>query len=81
MRLVEVEKLPEGCKEVNKDNGLFVLAYGEISNHSHAIEDIGGIKFLEKDGRHYLQTPKKCFEVGRVKEYDHWTKEVKNVAD
>ena len=81
VRLIEVEKLPEGCREVNKDDGLFVLAYGEITGHKHAIEDIGGIRFLEKDGRHYLQTPKKCFEVKGVKEYDHWKEEIRNVQD
>lgn len=38
--LVKVEKLPEGCKHIEPENGVrFVLAHGEVTGHAHAIYD------------------------------------------
>lgn len=37
--LVKVAKLPADCTEVPLDNGRIVLAYGEVTGHSHAIAD------------------------------------------
>ncbi len=33
-----VERLPEGCTEVARDDGRIILAYGEVSGHAHAID-------------------------------------------
>jgi hypothetical protein len=33
------EDLPKGLKEVPRDKGRVVLAYGEVTGHAHAIED------------------------------------------
>lgn len=36
-----VSKLPAGCVEIPLDNGRdIVLAWGEVTNHSHAIRDV-----------------------------------------
>jgi hypothetical protein len=55
--LVKVLSLPAGCVEVaNTEKNKIVLAYGEVTNHSHAIyEDldqvkvwaVGKVKYLE----------------------------------
>jgi hypothetical protein len=37
--LVTVKQLPAGCIEVPLDKGRIVLAYGEVTGHSHAIAD------------------------------------------
>lgn len=36
-----VDKLPDGVKQVQRDNGRVILAYGEVTGHAHAIEDRG----------------------------------------
>ncbi|HSC06780.1 MAG TPA: hypothetical protein VLD59_08135 [Steroidobacteraceae bacterium] len=39
VQLQPVASLPDGCKEVPNDKGRIVLAYGEVTGHSHAIAD------------------------------------------
>lgn len=35
--ILEVSDIPTAAKEVMRDNGRVVLAYGEVTGHSHAI--------------------------------------------
>ena len=56
-------EIPSGAKKVNPTAKGIVLAEGEVTGHSHRItvaeiENVGGIKFLEKDGMYYLQNKK-----------------------
>jgi hypothetical protein len=37
--LTRVSALPEGCVGVPSDRGRIVLAYGEVTGHSHSIHD------------------------------------------
>lgn len=37
--LVPAKQLPAGCTEVKPDGNRIVLAYGEVTNHAHAIYD------------------------------------------
>jgi hypothetical protein len=39
--LVQVDKLPNDCEEVKRDNGRVVLAYGEVTGHAHALHGSG----------------------------------------
>lgn len=53
--LIEVDNLPNGeSQEVKRDNGKVVLAYGEVTGHSHAIaeQDAHMVRFA--DGERYL---------------------------
>lgn len=38
---LRIEGIPEGLRPVERDNGKIVLAYGEVTGHSHAIEAAG----------------------------------------
>ena len=92
--------LIESC-EVPRDaivqSGPIVLAYGETTGHKHAIEDIAGVKFLEKDGLYFLVNttpmtvvheehraitiPPGTWRVRKVREYDHFLEEAREVRD
>lgn len=37
--VVPADKLPDGCKDITPDKGPIVLAFGEVTGHSHAIAD------------------------------------------
>lgn len=42
--IIKVSKLPAGAtKEIPRDNGRVVLAYGEVTGHSHAIADLNAL--------------------------------------
>jgi hypothetical protein len=42
------EKLKAGMKEIPRDKGRVVLAYGEVTGHSHAISE-QAVRFLTND--------------------------------
>lgn len=89
--------LPSDAKTVAPKNGLLVLAEGELTGHKHAIEDIGGVEFVEKDGMFYFTNkkpvtvkheehktqviPPGTWQVRGVKEYDHFLEEARRVQD
>ena len=89
-------EIPSG-RMVDSVGGRFVLAEGEATGHAHVIEDVAGIKFVEKDGKFYLQNkipatvkheehrpitiPPGTWRVKRVREYDHFAEEARAVAD
>lgn len=74
-----------------------VLAEGGATGHAHRIADLTGLDFYEKDGVLYLKAnksfsivheehkeqtiPSGNFKIGRVKEYDHFSEEARNVID
>ena len=95
--LKSIDVIPDGAKVVEPRDGLFVLAEGEVTGHKHAIEEIAGVRFLEKDGMFYIQneTPVKVrheehreitlpigiWKVEGVREYDHFKEEARRVID
>lgn len=52
--LIVKSRIPKGAKEVQRDNGAVVLAYGEVTGHSHHITDAGAT-LLEHEGRRFLR--------------------------
>jgi hypothetical protein len=55
--LVPVKKMPDGLKEVPRENGRIVLAEGEATGHLHAIESPEATFFamdLDSPGDRYL---------------------------
>ena len=90
-----IDTLPEGCKEVKRQNGRIIVMHGE-SGHTHAISDIDAL-FLEKDGKFYLQVKKPVrltheehhaqtvspgiWEIGQVREKDWVSGLVRKVID
>ena len=94
--IVSVEEMPDG-KSVQPEDGNYILAKGEVTGHAHRIENIAGVEFVEKDGMFYIRNkkpitvtheehkpvtiPSGIWKVGIVREYDHFTEEVKNIAD
>jgi len=76
--------------------GRAILAFGEATGHCHeAIGD--GVEMYEKDGALYLSAPHGAkvthqehhtqtldpgtYQIGIVKEYDHFAEEARNVRD
>lgn len=56
--LIAVDKIPKNAVEVPRDGDRVVLAYGEVTGHSHGISDVkarmmrfNGEGFLEIGGR------------------------------
>lgn len=43
-----VEDIPEYLEEVKLDNNKIVLAYGEVTGHSHSIKDLNAAYFFDK---------------------------------
>lgn len=94
--LVPCDKIPAGAKKVKKSARGYVLAEGEATGHAHCITG-SGIEMYESEGILYLKTNKQVqvkheehkpvtvapgiWEVGRVKEYDAFEEEARNVRD
>ena len=55
--LVPVGALPEGLTEVPRDNGRLVLAYGEVTGHSHVIDapDEEATLLTTEEGERFLR--------------------------
>lgn len=43
----QITTIPDGLKNVPKDNGRVILAYGEVTGHAHAV--LGEVEFLAAD--------------------------------
>lgn len=53
--LRRVSRIPADAAPAEK-NGRIVLAYGEVTGHAHAIEDLESVEvFVKADGTMYLQ--------------------------
>jgi hypothetical protein len=52
--VVAVDAIPGSAKIVDRDRGLVVLAYGEVTGHAHAIADPRA-ELLEVEGDQYLR--------------------------
>ena len=90
-----VTSIPANVREVPRDNGRVVLAYGEVTGHSHAIdnaaarfvENEAALRFLElKESvqlRHEehatIELKSGVYEVVIQREYE--PSEIRNVAD
>lgn len=58
--LVETEAaIPKTATEVKRDGGQVVLAYGEVTGHSHAIADEAAVLFALADGSRMLRATKR----------------------
>ena len=93
--LRRITKLPEGERKVIA-KGKLVLAEGEVTGHYHGIEEseselieIGGKMLLDLKGpatlthqeHGHIKLDKGLYEVGRVQEYDYYSKMVRKVVD
>jgi hypothetical protein len=93
--LKKIERMPEGAPVQKKPRG-YVLADGEVTVHAHVIEEEvdliekDGVLYLGVKGdavtlKHeehgHIQVPRGNYEVGIVKEYDHFAEEARSVAD
>jgi hypothetical protein len=90
-----VKKIPKGKKVGRKARG-YVLAEGEVTGHAHTIQDEidlilddAGKMFMHNDNpveitheeHKNFTVPSGDWEIGIVKEYDHFAEEAKKVAD
>lgn len=92
-----VKVLPDGCKEVQPENGHWILAHGEATGHHHAIID-KGCRVLELKGELYLEVtaeqvtitheehraldiPAGIYQIGRVREHDYFQDMERQVRD
>lgn len=88
-----VARIPEAARP---KKGRAILAFGEVTGHCHeAIGD--GVEVFERDGVLYLSAPKGCtvqheehkaiavppgdYQIGIVREYDHFAEEARAVQD
>lgn len=53
--LVPVDSIPAGGKELPRENGAIVLAYGEVTGHSHTIMT-PSVRWIEVDGERYVES-------------------------
>jgi hypothetical protein len=96
--LLKQVRAPKGLKKakrVERENGRFILARGEVTGHAHVVEN--DVELFEVDGTLYcrakeafevkheehktVKVPPGTFEVQRVKEYDHFAEEARQVRD
>lgn len=92
VNLETIDRVPHGAKKLDHK----VLAWGEVSNHTHqAVAD--DCALYEKNGVRYLSTPSGTkiqheehqtieippgvYHVDIVKEYDHFLEESRSVID
>jgi len=93
---VKVEGLSDGLRPVERKDGRFVLAEGEVTGHCHAIsedislyEDARGVLYLKTDRKatvkheehHPVSILPGIYRVGIVQEYDPFLEEARSVAD
>lgn len=92
-----IKKIPNGDRiqtELSKNR---ILAEGEATGHAHRIEDQEGVEVfsvmnqlyaiiaketvLRHEEHHPIKLPSGLYEVGIVREYDHFAEEARKVAD
>lgn len=93
-----IKEVPSGDR-TPKEN--LVLAYGEVTGHSHQIildkEDVPNLRYFTVGGMTIVESevpftvvheehkpisiPAGIYEIGIVKEYDHFLEESRNVID
>ena len=56
--LRRVASIPAGAKEVARDQGRVVLAYGEVTGHAHAIVDEGAVLLSVAESATFLRLTK-----------------------
>ena len=92
---VPVAEMPKGA-EVMRVGGRLILAEGEATGHAHAVAQTD-VQMVEWDGKFYLESGEAItvrheehapivlepgvWEVGRVREFDHFAEEARYVAD
>ena len=64
-----VQKIPGSAAAGARDNGKIVLAYGEVTGHSHSIAE-ASTELLEYEGARYLRVPT---EGAKLKHEEHGT--------
>lgn len=90
-----IDSLPDGCKEVERQNGRIVVMHGE-QGHTHAIDDVDAM-FYEKDGKFFLKVMAPVsliheehhtqivepgiWEIGQVREHDYFQDMTRTVRD
>lgn len=92
--MVKVSKMPSGAKVTAR--GRCVLAEGEHTGHAHIVEDdeaeliMAGERMLLRLGKEATVTHQEhnpitlspgIWDIGRVREYDYFSKMVRRVAD
>ena len=59
--LVKVDEIPKGLKEKNRDRGLVVLAYGEVTGHMHAFKESAITCYSDGLEEEYLDIMEKAY--------------------
>ena len=89
--------LPNGARRIQADLPSIVLAEGEATGHAHRIEATPDVELYEKDGTMYLRVLAESkltheehaahlvapgvYEVGRIREVDPFSSEIRTVMD
>ena len=92
-----VEEIPDGAKPVASCARGYILAEGSATGHAHVVKKNAGIEFVENGGKFYLRNarpvtvrheehkpvtvPAGTWKIVKVREYDHFSEEARNVAD
>lgn len=93
--LEKIGEIPVDCKKKERTEKGYILAEGEVTGHAHRIEQ--EIGFFEKNGQLFVKNlepvkikheehnpvtlPKGNWKVKRVREYDHFLEESREVQD
>lgn len=89
--------IPQNATKRKLDNRGVVLAEGEVTGHAHVIKDSTSAVLFESDFALYLRVlsettvvheehkpitiPAGDYQIGIVREYDHFAEEARKVAD
>jgi len=95
--LKRVGEIPAEARKVSSENGFLILAKGEATGHAHKIAATPHVELLEYDGKLWLKIKKLTpleheehhilkiesgeYEIGRVRERDHFSRITREVED
>ena len=93
--IIEQTEIPNTAKKIDKDR--IILAEGEMTGHSHTIEDTSNCFAFESSEGLYLRVinevtikheehkpitvPPGNYKIRKVQEYDHFKEEARKVQD
>ncbi|MBF0119910.1 MAG: hypothetical protein HQK79_13830 [Desulfobacterales bacterium] len=90
-----IQSIPTEALIKDRENNKYIIAKGEATGHAHLIEDpvalyfhketfyiLAKIEFQIIHEEHLpLSVPKGIYQIRKVREYDHFFEETKEIAD
>jgi|SRR3990167_5393859 len=95
--IIEVDKLPAGCHDIERQDGRIIVMAGEATGHHHTITSTG-CRLMQLNGQLYLEItadqvtitheehkpltiPTGIYLIGQVREHDYFAEMARSVVD